>query len=74
MKELFGSIGGEHDDLDEVDEEQEAFMNEPIDRDHLGLTSGNDFTKIHSYFVRIGKVLNRDNNKNPNNPFRVYQQ
>lgn len=68
LNDLFGDVGS--DDDNDMDHEED-FMNEAIDPDYLGAISRNDLDRIHRYFIKVGKILNADNNNNPNNPFRV---
>eukprot|EP01083_Nonionella_stella_P040408 109673_1 len=68
MDELLAS----EDDM-ETNETVEAppdAMNEPINRNYLGLITPLDLQRIRRYFIKIGEELNAENNCDPNNPFR----
>merc|ERR1712228_957537 len=59
------------DDDNEEDEQGMDDMDEYVDREYLGELTRSDLERMHRYFIKVGAILNANNNNDPNNPFNV---
>merc|ERR1712228_771203 len=57
--------------VDDDNEEDEQGMDDLVDREYLGELTRSDLERMHRYFIKVGAILNANNNNDPNNPFNV---